>query len=111
MTERDDKTPKRVTIYLPDDVADRIKGVDNVSEFFTEAVRAQDTQLRTEALLRRAEGDVSEEVRQRVRDNVRAQLARAEARRAARRLEEAQVAKLTADERARAAEQQLRHAA
>jgi hypothetical protein len=66
---------RRVTITIPEDVARRLETVDNVSSFFTDAVRRQDTQLRTEALLRAAEGDVPDEVRARVRDNLRARLA------------------------------------
>ena len=67
-------TMRRVTITIPEDVAQRLETVDNVSSFFTDAVRRQDTQLRTEALLRAAEGDVPDEVRERVRANLRAQL-------------------------------------
>lgn len=102
---------KRVTITVPDDVAERIENVENVSAFFTDAVRAQDKKLRTEAILRAAEGEVSEEHRQEVRARVRAQLAAAEARRAARRLEEAQAAKQAADERLAQTERDLRRAA
>jgi hypothetical protein len=65
---------RRVTITIPEDVAKRLETVDNVSSFFTDAVRRQDTQLRTEALLRSAEGDVPDEVRVRVRTNLRARL-------------------------------------
>jgi hypothetical protein len=71
-------TMRRVTITIPEDVAQRLETVDNVSSFFTDAVRRQDTQLRTEAMLRAAEGDVPEEVRVRVRANLRAQLDQAE---------------------------------
>jgi hypothetical protein len=67
-------TMRRVTITIPEDVAQRLETVDNVSSFFTDAVRRQDTQLRTEAMLRAAEGDVPDEVRVRVRANLRAQL-------------------------------------
>ncbi|HEY1486503.1 MAG TPA: hypothetical protein VGF84_10390 [Micromonosporaceae bacterium] len=67
-------TMRRVTITIPEDVALRLETVDNVSSFFTDAVRRQDTQLRTEAMLRAAEGDVSDEVRARVRANLRTQL-------------------------------------
>lgn len=67
-------TMKRVTITIPEDVAQRLETVDNVSSFFTDAVRRQDTQLRTEAMLRTAEGDVPDEIRTRVRTNLRAQL-------------------------------------
>jgi hypothetical protein len=65
---------RRVTITIPEDVAQRLETVDNVSSFFTDAVRRQDTQLRTEGILRAAEGDVDDEVRARVRANLRAQL-------------------------------------
>ena len=71
-------TMRRVTITIPEDVAQRLETVDNVSSFFTDAVRRQDTQLRTEAMLRAAEGDVPDEVRVRVRANLRAQLDQAE---------------------------------
>jgi len=84
---------KRVTITVPDDVAARLEGVDNVSAFFTEAVRAHDKTLRTEAILRAAEGEVSQEQRDQVRARIRAQLAEADARKAGRRLEDAQTAK------------------
>ena len=67
-------TMRRVTITIPEDVAQRLETVENVSSFFTDAVRRQDTQLRTEALLRAAEGDVPDEIRERVRANLRAQL-------------------------------------
>jgi hypothetical protein len=67
-------TMRRVTITIPEDVAQRLETVDNVSLFFTDAVRRQDTQLRTEAMLRAAEGDVPDDVRARVRANLRARL-------------------------------------
>ncbi|HEX6683571.1 MAG TPA: hypothetical protein VF062_12280 [Candidatus Limnocylindrales bacterium] len=91
---------KRVTITVPDDVAQRLEGVENVSAFFTEAVRAQDKMLRTEALLHAAEGDdVPQERREQVRAHLRGQLARAEARKAARRLDDAQATMRAADHR------------
>lgn len=102
---------KRVTITIPDDVAERLEGVENVSAFFTDAVRAQDKKLRTEAILRAAEGDqVPPERREQVRTRLRAQLAQADARKAARRLEAVHDAKRAADERL-AGSEQVRRAA
>jgi hypothetical protein len=103
---------KRVTITVPDDVAQRLESVENVSAFFTEAVRAQDKKLRTEAILRAAEGEnVPQERREQVRARLRAQLAQADAHKAARRLEEAQAAKKAADDRLVEIEQNRRQAA
>jgi hypothetical protein len=96
---------KRVTITVPDDVAERLESVDNVSAYFVEAARATDTKLRTERLLHAAEGDVSPEQRAEVRARVRAQFAQSEQRRAERRLQDAQADMKRADQRAAAAGQ------
>lgn len=89
---------KRVTITVPEDVARRLEEIGNVSAYFTAAARALDRKLRTEALLRRAEGDnVDPDVRAKVRANLRRQMAAHDAARAAQRLEEAKRVKDEAD--------------
>jgi hypothetical protein len=105
-------TAKRVTITVPEDVARRLEEVGNVSAYFTAAARALDRKLRTEALVRRAQGDnVDPEVRERVRASIRRQRAANAAARAARELERAQQAKEEADARLAALEPKGRKAA
>lgn len=91
---------KRLTITVPDDVAARLDEVDNVSAFITSALRAQDRKLRTDAMLRSAQGgDVDPQERARVRAKLRRQLAELDAKKADRQLDQARRAKETADAR------------
>jgi len=98
---------KRVTITVPEDVAERLEGQENVSAFFADAVRRADRRTRLEQIRLKAEPQADTATREVVRRRVRLQMAEADARRADRMAAAAQAA----SDAAHAKVEQLRDAA
>jgi Arc/MetJ-type ribon-helix-helix transcriptional regulator len=63
---------RKISISLPDDVAEQLDEVDNVSAFITEAVRQKLRSMRTYAALRAAGLELTEEGLERMRQRYRA---------------------------------------
>jgi Arc/MetJ-type ribon-helix-helix transcriptional regulator len=63
---------RKISISLPDDVAEQLDDVDNVSAFITEAVRQKLRATRTYAALRSAGFELTEQGLERMRQRYRA---------------------------------------
>ena len=79
-----DGMTKKITVSLPDDVAERLASEDNASAYVTDAVRRSMIRETTHAILAQSGVVVTEEGKDRARAAYQAATARALARRAQR---------------------------